>query len=211
MRRPAKVGLLPYRGPCSTISLATSPWAAVVESDVEKARPGDVDRGDAGHLPQPDGDDLGDLARRPTRPLRQLERDVGGVVAVRPVLRPVDRRRRRWLDDQLAGRDGGRDRSQHGVRNLRGGHSREVIAASRLRSAALTTARGLASSASVKRRPHVRQASDGPDKHLGIERLGEVDVNATLQATPHVGLLRLGRHHHHPNAGRRTGRRAGRR
>ncbi len=102
----------------------------IVKSHVEKARPGDVDCGDARRLPQSDGDGLGDLARRPTRPLRQLECNVGGVVTVRPVLRPVDRRRWRRLDDQLAGRDGSRDRSQHGVRNLRGGHSREVIAAS---------------------------------------------------------------------------------
>ena len=102
-----------------------------VESDVEEAGPGDVDRRDPRRLPQPDGDHLGDLARRPARRFSQLEGDVRGVVTVRAALGPIDGRGRRWLDGELAGRDGSRDRSQHGVRNLRGGHLREVIAATR--------------------------------------------------------------------------------
>ena len=93
-----------------------------VEGDVEEAGPGDVDLGDARRLAQPASEELGDLARRPTGRLGQLKSDVRGVVAVVAVLRPLDGHRLGRLDGEIAGLDGSRDGSDHGIGKLCGGH-----------------------------------------------------------------------------------------
>ena len=97
-----------------------------LEGDVEEARPGDVHFGNARCLAKPTREQFGDLARRATRRLGQLKGDVRGVVAVFPVLGPLDSHRLRRFDGKLSSHDGGGDGSDHGIGKLRGGHGRRL-------------------------------------------------------------------------------------
>jgi hypothetical protein len=65
------------------------------QRDVEESRTGNVDRLDAVGLPEPGGDQFGDLARWPAGRLGQLQGCIGRVVTVVPVLRPPARQRSR--------------------------------------------------------------------------------------------------------------------
>ena len=86
----------PYAAPAATISAATWPWAPGLDGDVEEARPGDLDRGHAvGCAVSRACDQLGERARVGAGLLGQLQRDVGGVVAVTLLPRALHRHRRR--------------------------------------------------------------------------------------------------------------------
>jgi hypothetical protein len=55
---------------------------ACLDGDVEEPGPGDLDLGDAVGCPEAVGDEVGEGAGVGASPLRELERHVGGVVAV---------------------------------------------------------------------------------------------------------------------------------
>ena len=77
-----------------------------VQHDVQEAGARDVDALHPGQLGQPEGDQLGDLPRRPAGPLGQLERDVGGPVAVLALLGSLDPYLGGHVDVELARSDG---------------------------------------------------------------------------------------------------------
>ncbi len=91
--------------------------------DVEEAGPGDLDGLDAGVGGEPVGEQLGQRAGTGARPLRQLQRDVGGVVAVLPAARALHRHRRRDLveRDRTLGHQRRQDAGD-GMGELLGGH-----------------------------------------------------------------------------------------
>ena len=93
------------------------------EAQVEEARTGDVDRVDAVDLPQPGGQQLGDLPRRPAGGLGELERDARRVVAVLLDARALDGDLVGHGHGQLAGLDGGGHGVAHGGAELEGSHA----------------------------------------------------------------------------------------
>ena len=77
------------------------------EPQVEEAGTGDLDAVDPVDLAQPGGEQVGDLPRRTTRGLGQLQGDARGVVAVLLDARALDRHLVGDRDRQVTGLDGG--------------------------------------------------------------------------------------------------------
>src|SRR5699024_11804674 len=97
-----------------------------LEGDVEEARAGDVDRGDARARLEPAGEDVGEVARLPAGRPRQLHRDVARPVAVPLPLRSLYADLGGHLETQVAGLDGGGQGVTDRVGELIGGHDRPV-------------------------------------------------------------------------------------
>ena len=105
------------------------PQRALGEGDVQEARPGDVDGGDRGLRAQLLGQRLGHGARRDARGLGQPHRDVGGVVAVGAVLRPLDDDVVGHLDGERPALDGPAHSGPDDVAQLLGCHRGSVLTA----------------------------------------------------------------------------------
>ena len=106
-----------------------------VQRDVQEARPRDVDARDAGDRGQALGQQVREVARRDTRLLAQLERDVGRPVAVLARARSLHRHHGRQvgrIQGQGAVGHGGDQDGAQGVGELGGGH-RESVSAPRVR------------------------------------------------------------------------------
>ena len=97
------------------------------EGQVEEAGAGDVHPVDARVLPQPGGEQLGHLPRRPAGGLGQPERDVGGIVAVLAALRALHDRGVRHGHGEVAGPDRRADGVEDGGGELGGSHAAMLL------------------------------------------------------------------------------------
>ena len=70
--------------------MTITPWADGVDAQVDEAGARDVGRGDAVGLGQRGGEPAGQLTRVGADLLAQLQREIGGVVAVVGVTRALD-------------------------------------------------------------------------------------------------------------------------